>query len=127
MNTNLEPPYRVKHSTIPVSAFKPDKSNGYRPKVLRWSENEHRQPDSLLRVENEREGYFELWADLVSPVLLTLPAGGGVTAATGAESLDQTIVDKIEVAPNAAQFQGCDFVIFQNSKQIRELCQHKGQ
>ena len=121
--------HRVKHSTIPISAFKPDKSDGYRPKFLRWFENEHlKHPhDCSLRVENEREGNFELWADFVSPLPLSLPADGGVTAVTGSESLDQTTVDKIEVAPVSNLLHGCDFVIFQNSPQIRELCQQKDQ
>jgi hypothetical protein len=119
--------HRVKHSTIPVSAFKPDPKT-HRPKFLRWFEDEHiKHPDCRLRVENEREGYFELWADFVSPVLLTLPAGGGVTSATGRESLDQATVDKIEVAPNADSAQGFDFVIFQNSPQIRQSFHHQDQ
>lgn len=117
--------YRVKHGTIPVSDFKPD---GNRAKVLRWFENEHlKHPhDCSLSVEHEQAGDFELWADFVSGPL-TLPAGGGVVAITGRESLAQTTVDKIEVAPASNQTHNCDFVIFDNSPIIRESCQGQGQ
>ena len=124
--------HRVKHRTIPASAFMPDKSNGYRPKVLRRFDHELHL-DCLLRVENEHGGDFELWADFVSvsssapSVPLNAPKGMGPTIATGRESLAQTTVDEIEVAPVSNLTHGCDFVIFQDSPICRELCQQKGQ
>lgn len=125
MNTNLEPPCRVKHSTIPVSAFKPEAANDYRPKVLRRFEDEL-PIDCSLRVEDERDGKFVLWAHYVS-ISLNVPEGTAATITPGAESLDQTTVDKIEVAPVSNLTHGCDFVIFQDSPEVRAECQHKGQ
>ena len=116
---------RVKHSTIPVSAFKPDKSNGHRPKVLRWFQHET-IIDSSLSVEDERDGKYVLWAHFVS-VPLNVPEGKVGVIGTGAESLAQSIVDEIEVAPVSNLTHGCDFVIFQDSPISRESCQHKDQ
>jgi hypothetical protein len=125
MNTNFEPPYRVKHSTIPVSAFKPESARGYRPKVLRWFQNES-PIDCSLAVENEHDGKFVLWAHFVS-FPLNAPEGEVTTIGTGAESLAQSTVNEIEVAPASNLTQGCDFVIFQDSPEVRAECQHKGQ
>jgi hypothetical protein len=33
--------HRVKHRTIPVSAFRPEAAKGYRFKVLRWFQDEN--------------------------------------------------------------------------------------
>ncbi|MGA2801835.1 MAG: hypothetical protein ABSE97_05635 [Verrucomicrobiota bacterium] len=120
--------HRVKHRTIPVSAFKPDKTNGHRSKVLRWFENEHlKHPhDCLLRVENERGEDFELWADFVSVPLNALK-GEVIPIITGSESLAQSIVAEIEVSTNTALARDCDFVIFQNSPVCRAECLHQGQ
>lgn len=120
--------HRVKHTTIPVSAFKPAAANGHRRKVLRWFEQEHlKHPhDCLLRVENECDGSFELWADFAS-TFLNVPEGVATTIATGSESLAQSIVNKIEVAPISNLTRDCNFVIFQESPQMRELCQHQDQ
>ena len=116
---------RVKHPTIPVSAFKPD---GSRRKVLRWFENEHlKHPhDCSLRVENERGENFELWADFVSTAV-NVPTRTEATEIRGREPLAQSTVDKIEVAPISNQLQECDFVIFDNSPTIRKSCRGQGQ
>jgi len=116
--------HRVKHATIPSNDFRPDKTT-YRPKVLRRFEHELHL-DCLLRVENDRGGDFELWADFVS-VPLNVPEGKVATIETGSESLAQTTVDKIEVAPTSNLTQGCDFVIFQDSPICQAECQQKGQ
>lgn len=78
-----------------------------------------------LRVENEREGDFELWADFSS--VLSTHESEVIVQTTGRESLAQPIVDKIEVAPVSNLTHDCDFVIFQESPRLRELCQHQGQ
>jgi len=119
--------HRVKHKTISVSDFKPEAAKGYRSKVLRWFQNENlKQPDCPLRVEDERDGEYALWTFHVS-VPLNVSEGKVATIRTGSESLAQSIVDKIEVAPASSLTQGCDFVIFQDSPKTRELCQQKGQ
>jgi hypothetical protein len=119
--------HRVKHDTIPVSAFKPEAVKGNRSKILRWFQNEHlKQPDCPLRVEDERDGKFVLWTLHVS-VPLNIPEGGAGVIGIGSESLAQTTVDKIEAAPVSNLTHGCDFVIFEDSPISRESCQHKGQ
>jgi hypothetical protein len=115
--------FRVKHSTILVSAFKPEAANGHRRKVLRRFEDEH-PIDCWLSVEDERAGEFVLWAHYTS-VLPNTPKGGEATIIPGAESLAQSTVDEIEVAPVSSLTHGCDFVIFQDSPICREECQRK--
>jgi hypothetical protein len=118
---------RVRHGTIPVSDFKPDAAKDYRPKVLRWFKNEHilHPNDCSLRVEDELDGEFVLWADF--SFSLPMPSGAGLTGGTGNELLVQTIVDKIEVSPNSNLTHGCDFVIFEDSPIFRKFCLQKGQ
>ncbi len=123
--------HRVKPVAIPAADFKPEKAKGFRPKTLRWFENEHlKHPDCSLRVKNERDGSFELWADHVFVPLnqpKDAPTGAATTIGTGSESLAQSIVDKIEVAPVSNLTPDCDFVIFQDSPLIRAECLQKGQ
>jgi hypothetical protein len=120
--------HRVKHSTIPVSDFKPEAANGYRPKKLRWFKDEHllHPNDCSLSVEDERDGKFVLWAHFVS-VPLNVSSSKEGTIGVGAESLAQSTVDEIEVAPVSTLTRDCDSVIFQGSPKVQELCLHKGQ
>jgi hypothetical protein len=118
--------HRVKHGTIPVSDFKADEVTGSQ-KVLRRFQNEMPTPnDARLRVEDERDGKFVLWAHYVS-FPENIGEDGRLSAKTGADSLDQPTVDKIEVSPNIGPAQDCDFVIFQDSPESRADCHHKGQ
>jgi hypothetical protein len=120
---------RVKHSTIPVSAFKPEAAKNYRPKVLRWFKDEHLlyPHDCSLRVDEEHGETFVLWAHFVASIPPNIHAGVVATIGVGAESLAQPIVDRIEVSPASGPALDCDFVIFEDSPQVREECRRKGQ
>ena len=114
--------HRVEHATIPVCDFKPEKS---RPKVLRWFQYE--APfDYWLSVGHEGGGKYVLWADSVS-IALIFHEGEDVIPISGRESLAQSIVDTIEVAPDSTHTHDCDFVIFQNSPIMRKSCLAEGQ
>jgi hypothetical protein len=118
--------HRVKHPTIPVADFKPDEITG-RQRVLRWFQHDVPIPnDCRLKVEDERDGTFVLWAIYVS-----LPEStdetGVLVAKTGADSLAQAIVDEIEVPQVCSLTRDCDFVIFQNSPESRAECHRKCQ
>jgi len=117
---------RIKHATIPASDFKPDKTS-HRSKLLRWFQNENlKHPDCTLSVAEEHNGEFVLWAHFVAvPLNVSTASKGSLTV--GAESLAQSIVDQIEVAPVSNLTRGCDFVIFQDSPLSREFCQRKVQ
>jgi hypothetical protein len=101
--------YRVESKKIPASEFKPDPRTD-KVKKLRWFRNEA-QRDWRLRVwEEQGDGTFVL-------VALTLAANDIVE-----ESLDQGLVDMIERPSSGDLLNGCDFVVFQSSPRIRELC-----
>ena len=114
--------HRVKHGSIPASDFKPEKS---RPKVLRWFQYE--APfDYWLSVGDEVGGKYVLWADSVS-IALIFHQGEDVIPISNRESLAQSNVDQIEVAPDSPHTHNCDFVIFQNSPILRRTCLAEGQ
>jgi hypothetical protein len=104
--------HRVKHGTIPVTAFKPNPADNYHPKVLRWFRDTSPIPnDCHLRVEDESDGEFVLWVHFSSSI--NTPEIAATMLGYGPESLNQATVDKIQVAPVCDLARGIDFVIFQ--------------
>ena len=119
--------YRVKHPTIPVSEFKPV---DFRQKILRWFTNEEPN-DYRLDVEHERDGEYVLVAYSRARVVPQAPPKNilGVPALIEVDhgSLAQSVVDKIEVAPNYELAEDADFVIFEDSPLVQQQCRRSGQ
>jgi hypothetical protein len=105
--------HRVTHLTISVSDFKSDKSKENRHKILRWFEDKDYFNDYSLCVEEEFGGKYVLWA-VARPVLIHAKCLGNElnTVVQGRDSLDQNVVNRIQVAPVSDKTQDCDFVIF---------------
>ena len=117
--------HRVEHPTISRRQFEVEPKT-YKSKTLRWYKNNHPR-DSWLRVEDPHpDGSFVLYC-LGAWVQHPKTEQETGHAHLSQESLDQAIVDKIEVAPKSAHLHDCDFVIFENAPLARESCQAKDQ
>ena len=109
MRDNNPTIHRINHATIPVIRFKPE---GGRHKILRMYEDEDNFQDYSLLVSDETDGKYVLLAYSRAVVLPADFNGYNFESLiSGCDSLDQTVVDKIQMTPVAEPDQDYDFVV----------------